>query len=109
MITGAAGLVVGPDVAFRWSLYLLLSFGRATFGSLVDLLPGSGDIFFRRFEMGVQLACLLLAGGGAAWCARMLWRAADRWAVRRGLGSPATAPSAPALAPVGVLVAIAAR
>ena len=90
------------------ALCLVLSFGRATFGSLVDLLPGSGDIFFRRFEMGVQLACLLLAGGGAAWCARMLWRAADRWAVRRGLGSPATAPSAPALAPVGVLVAIAA-
>ena len=25
IITGAAGLVVGPDVAFRWSLYLLLS------------------------------------------------------------------------------------
>ena len=34
---------------------LLLSFGRATFGSLVDVIPGSGDIFFRRFMMGVQL------------------------------------------------------
>jgi hypothetical protein len=25
MLTGLAGLAVGPDVAFRWSLYLLLS------------------------------------------------------------------------------------
>jgi len=45
---------------------LLLSFGRATFGSLVDAIPGSGDIFFRRFMMGIQLAALLLAGRGAA-------------------------------------------
>jgi hypothetical protein len=43
---------------------LLLSFGRATFGDLVDVIPGSGDIFFRRFAMGVQLAALLLAGRG---------------------------------------------
>ncbi len=41
---------------------LLLSFGRTTFGSLVAVIPGSGDIFFRRFMMGVQLAALLLAG-----------------------------------------------
>ena len=34
-----------------------------------SLIPGSGDIFFRRFMMGVQLAALLLAGRGAAWCA----------------------------------------
>jgi len=46
---------------------LLLSFGRTTFGSLVDLIPGSADIFFRRFMMGAQLAALLLAGHGAAF------------------------------------------
>ncbi len=46
---------------------LLLTFGRTTFGALADLLPGSRDIFFRRFTIGVQLAALLLAGGGAAW------------------------------------------
>ena len=49
---------------------VLLSAGRATFGGLVDAIPGSADIFFRRFMMGVQLAALLLAGGGAAWCPR---------------------------------------
>jgi Bacterial membrane protein YfhO len=90
------------------ALCLLLSFGRATLGSLVELLPGSADIFFRRFMMGAQLACLFLAGGGAAWCGRQWWMVLDRYAVRRGLGSPATAPLALALAPVGALVAIAA-
>jgi hypothetical protein len=48
---------------------LAFSFGRTTFGSLVDLIPGSADLFFRRFMMGVQLAALLLAGRGAAWLA----------------------------------------
>jgi hypothetical protein len=48
---------------------LLLSFGRATFGAVTAVLPGAGDIFFRRFMMGVQLVALLLAGRGAAWAA----------------------------------------
>ena len=55
---------------------LLFAFGRTTFGSLVEVVPGSADIFFRRFMMGVQLAALLLAGRGAAWlaarCVRLL-------------------------------------
>jgi nitrate reductase gamma subunit len=44
---------------------MLLSFGRTTFGSLVRIIPGSTDIFMRRFMMGIQLAALLLAGIGA--------------------------------------------
>ena len=64
---------------------LLLSFGRATFGSLTDVIPGSGDIFFRRFMMGVQLAALLLAGGGAAWCGRTVRNALERSALRKRL------------------------
>jgi hypothetical protein len=47
-------------------LCLVLAFGRTTFGSLVDVIPGSQDLFFRRFMMGGQLAGLLLAGRGAA-------------------------------------------
>lgn len=52
---------------------LLFAFGRTTFGSLVDLIPGSADVFFRRFMMGVQLAALLLAGrgGGVAGSGRL--------------------------------------
>jgi hypothetical protein len=84
---------------------LLLSFGRATFGSLVDAIPGSGDIFFRRFMMGVQLVALPLAGLGAAWVAAAGWRALDRFTVRRGLGSPATAPTEGALRSVAALAA----
>ena len=67
---------------------LLLSFGHATFGSLVDVIPGSADIFFRRFMMGVQLAALLLAGSGAAWCAGRAWSAAQRFALGRRLPPP---------------------
>ena len=62
---------------------LLLAFGRATFGSLADLIPGSADLFFRRFMMGVQLAALLLAGRGATWlaarCVRLLEPRVARW------------------------------
>ena len=48
---------------------LLLSFGRTTFGGLVSIVPGSTDLFFRRFFMGSQLAGIYLAGLGAAWIA----------------------------------------
>jgi len=62
---------------------LLLAFGRTTLGSLVGVIPGSADLFFRRFMMGVQLAALLLAGRGAAWlaagCVRLLETRLSRW------------------------------
>ncbi len=48
------------------AMSLLLSFGRTTFGPLVNALPGSTDIFMRRFMSGIQLGCLFLAGIGAA-------------------------------------------
>jgi hypothetical protein len=64
---------------------LLLSFGWTTFGSLVDVIPGGSDIFFRRFMMGIQLAALLLAGRGAAWCADWAWHELERLALRRRL------------------------
>jgi hypothetical protein len=73
------------------ALCLLLSFGRTTFGSLADLIPGSADVFFRRFMMGVQLAGLLLAGRGAAslgsTCMRLLAARVPRWPP--GLSAPA--------------------
>ncbi len=62
---------------------LVFAFGRTTFGSLVGLIPGSADLFFRRFMMGVQLVALLLAGRGAAWlaagCVRQLESRVRRW------------------------------
>lgn len=61
---------------------VLLASGRATFGPLADLIPGSPDLFFRRFMMGVQLAALLLAGVGAASCGRVLGQAIAEWRLR---------------------------
>jgi hypothetical protein len=71
---GLAWLAWSSDADSRallvaFAVCLLFAFGRATFGSLADLIPGSADLFFRRFMMGVQLAALLLAGRGAAWLA----------------------------------------
>jgi hypothetical protein len=79
---------------------LLFAFGRTTFGSLVDVIPGGADLFFRRFMMGVQLAALLLAGRGAAWlaarCVRLVETHASRWPV-------ALSPVTVAVAAVAVL------
>jgi hypothetical protein len=44
---------------------LVLFFGRSTLGDALKLLPGSGDLFLRRFLFGVHLAGLYLAGLGA--------------------------------------------
>jgi hypothetical protein len=76
----AAGLAVaaagwrraGPErtLVALFAACLLLSFGRTTFGDAVRIIPGSTDVFFRRFTMGVQLAGIYLAGAGAAAAAR---------------------------------------
>ncbi len=52
-------------------LSLLLFFGRPTWGRLLDVMPGMGDIQIHRFVMGVQLAGIFLAGIGLAWLLRL--------------------------------------
>jgi hypothetical protein len=54
---------------------LVIYFGRATYGSLINLLPGSKELFLRRFLSGVQLSAILLAGVGAVAVGQVL-----RWA-----------------------------
>jgi hypothetical protein len=56
----------------------LLACGRTTFGPVADVIPGSQDIFFRRFGMGVQLAGIYLAGIGAVALWRLGIRVVDR-------------------------------
>jgi len=68
----------GRAVLVLFAMSLVLSFGRTTFGSLVDIIPGSTDIFMRRFMMGVQLAALLLAGIGVATLGACFVRQARR-------------------------------
>ncbi len=53
-------------------LSLLLFFGRTTWGSALGLLPGSGDLFLRRYVFGVHLGGLYLAGIGLAWLGRVV-------------------------------------
>jgi Bacterial membrane protein YfhO len=81
----------GRALLIALGVCLLLAFGRTTFGSLVDVIPGSADIFFRRFMMGVQLAALLLAGRGAAWlaagCVRLVEARVPRWPPRRSVAA----------------------
>ncbi|HEY3774532.1 MAG TPA: YfhO family protein [Solirubrobacteraceae bacterium] len=76
----------GRALLIALAVCLLLAFGRTTFGSLVDVIPGNADLFFRRFMMGVQLAALLLAGRGAAWlagrCLGLLEARLARWPAR---------------------------
>ena len=57
---------------------LLLCFGRSTFGPLVDAVPGSHDLFFRRFMLGAQLAGIYLAGLGLVEVGRGVRRVAMR-------------------------------
>jgi hypothetical protein len=53
-----------------------MTFGRTTFGSLYDIVPGSSDIFIRRFQMGVQLSGILLAGIGLVFLGQLVLREA---------------------------------
>jgi len=88
--------VAGRALVTIWVLTLLMSFGRTTFGALYDIVPGSSDVFIRRFQMGVHLSGILLAGIGLAFLgrllldgvARLLPPVADDWLARptgRGL------------------------
>jgi hypothetical protein len=76
----------GRALLVALGLSLVLSFGRTTFGGLIDIVPGHGDLFFRRFMMGIQLSALLLAGRGTAWLATVVAREMEarlrRWSPR---------------------------
>jgi hypothetical protein len=64
--------MAGRALLTIWAVTLLMSFGRTTFGGLYDIVPGSSDIFIRRFEMGVQLSGILLGGIGLVFLGRLL-------------------------------------
>lgn len=69
-------VTAGRALVVIWIVTLVMTFGRTTFGSLYDVLPGSSDIFIRRFEMGVHLSGILLAAVGAVFLGQLLLRAA---------------------------------
>ena len=69
---------------------LILFFGRPTLGSLLDLLPGSKDLFLRRFLVGVQLSGLFFAGVGVAQVATWVVAGATRVIGARGVARRGT-------------------
>jgi len=82
-------------------LSLLLFFGRTTWGSLIDVLPGSRDLFLRRFLIGVQLAAIYFAGIGTVALATA-GRSALAGTLSR-FGGPRPTPEGPPIgAPDGV-------
>ncbi len=87
-------------------LSLLLFFGRPTLGPALRLLPGSGDLFLRRYVSGVHLAGLYLIGLGLLAALRLLARVGMRWRTRPlagpALGALATLLVAGALAPAWI-------
>src|SRR5579863_2361116 len=90
---GPDGLVSpGRALVALFCAGLLLSFGRTTFGSVVSIIPGSSDLFFRRFLMGAQLAGIYLAGLGAAAAGVQALRLAA-YLTRRDLTRLAWAPA----------------
>jgi hypothetical protein len=91
LLTGllAVGLIVAvvqgrrrepPRVVIGLGLVaLLLFFGRPTLGPVIDLLPGGGDLFLRRFISGVHLAGLYLIGLGGVFVVHLCVRLVRRW------------------------------
>ncbi len=65
-------------------LWVVLFFGRASLGSLIDLLPMSSGIHMSRFISGVQIFGLILAGLGLStlirWISKLRWV----WALAAG-------------------------
>ncbi|MEI6709886.1 MAG: YfhO family protein [Actinomycetota bacterium] len=53
-------------ILILWLVLFLVSFGPTTWHSLVSVIPGHADIFFRRFIGPVQLCGLLIMGIGVS-------------------------------------------
>ncbi len=55
-----------------WVASVVLFCGTPTFGWLLRWLPGSRNLFFPRFLVGVHLSGVLIAGVGGAWLVRSI-------------------------------------
>ena len=60
-------------------MWLLLFFGRATWGQLIDLLPLSQDMAMQRFIAGVHLGGIFLAACGLGSFWRLSMEIGNKW------------------------------
>ena len=61
-----------PDLSpltFLFIFWLIFYFGRTTWGSLIDLIPGMKDFHLSRFLVGLHAAGMILAPIGFMWLA----------------------------------------
>jgi hypothetical protein len=65
-------------IAF-FCFWLLLYFGRPTWGVLLDLLPMGGDLHLHRLIGPVHLGAIALAGAGLAWLWKQALAQRRRW------------------------------
>ena len=68
---GVGGMSAIAYLAVLFVLWLLLYFGRPTWGVLLDLLPMSRDLHLHRLIGGVHLGAVFMAGVGLAWLLAM--------------------------------------
>jgi len=117
---GVAACVVQWRVDTRARALLLLAtaslamfFGRATWGSLTNLMPGDDNLQMHRFVAGVHMSAIFLAAIGASAMIRAAAHgigaaaklAAGNHEGSPGRSTPAWLPSVVALALLGVLLA----
>jgi hypothetical protein len=101
--------VAGRALVAMFVVTTLMTFGRATWKGLYSVLPGSSDVFIRRFEMGMQLSGILLAGIGLVFIGRMLVESATKLLPderRQRLGRPMGRVLVAALCVAGAIVVL---
>ena len=101
--------VAGRALVTMFVVTMLMTFGRATWKGLYSIIPGSSDVFIRRFEMGMQLSGILLAGIGLVFVGRWLVETATQLLPeerRRRLRRPAGRALVVGLCVVGAVVVL---
>ena len=80
---------LGRALVLLFTAFFLISWGPTTWGPFIVVIPGHQDIYFRRFQMSVSMAGILLAGYGIAWLASLISPQLSKLATRTPNRPPA--------------------
>jgi len=64
--------VTGPTLFFLFIFFLLLYFGKTTWGGILDFIPGMNEFHQHRFIVGIHLVGLFLAPLGITYIAHFI-------------------------------------